>query len=151
MQRQEIFNFYLKNTARINNWDLVDVSAYKIIGRYIFDHRDNLDALDQLAESNNIWERRIAIISTYYFLTHGISSPTIHIAQMLLGDEHDLIQKATGWMLRELGKRVDEAQLIAFLHANYSSMPRITLRYAIERFDPITRKKYLAGDFEQSP
>jgi 3-methyladenine DNA glycosylase AlkD len=146
-QRQEIFTFYLNNTDRINNWDLVDASAYKIVGHYAYDNPAQQTVLATLARSASLWERRIAIVSTFYFLQQGDPAPTLRIAETLLPDSHDLIQKANGWMLRELGKRVDTALLITFLKKHYHTIPRTTLRYAIERFEPAIRTRYLAGDF----
>lgn len=143
--RQTIYDFYLSQTAWINNWDLVDLSARDIIGWHTFDHPEHQSDLDRLATSSNLWEKRIAMVATWYFLTHGDGEPTQRIARILLDDPHDLIQKAVGWMLREMGKRVDKQLLIEFLGTTYTSMPRTTLRYAIEHFDPDTRQKYLKG------
>lgn len=143
--RQIIYDFYLSQTAYINNWDLVDASSRDIIGWHIYDHPEYQTDLDRLAHSDDLWEKRIAMVSTWYFLTHGDSEPTKRIARILLDDPHDLIRKAVGWMLREMGKRVDRRQLIDFLSTTYLTMPRTTLRYAIEHFDPETRQKYLKG------
>ena len=142
--RNEIFDFYLKSTKNINNWDLVDTSAYKIIGEYLQkNHKEEI--LKELAKSKNIWERRIAMIATYQFIINGNSATTYEIANLLLNDKHDLIQKSVGWMLREAGKRVSQKELEAFLKTRYKTMPRTALRYAIERFDDKTRKAYLEG------
>jgi len=143
--RQIIYDFYLNQTAWINNWDLVDLSARDIVGWHVFDHPEHQIDLDQLAKSSNLWEKRIAMVSTWYFLTKGDAETTKRIAPILLDDPHDLIRKAVGWMLREMGKRVDRQQLIDFLKPTYKSMPRTTLRYAIEHFDPEIRQKYLKG------
>ncbi len=140
LQQKDIFDFYLTNTKYINNWDLVDLSADKIIGVHLFYKSKTI--LYQLAESNNFWERRIAIISTFYFIKKNKFDETIQIAELLLHDKHDLIHKAVGWMLREVGKRnktVEEE----FLKKHYKTMPRTMLRYAIEKFSKEERKEYL--------
>ncbi|MDX2775879.1 DNA alkylation repair protein [Streptomyces caniscabiei] len=142
-----IYQTYLANTAWINNWDLVDLSCRDIVGAYMYHHPKHRDTLDKLAASELLWDRRIAVISTLYFLMKGEPAPTLHVVGTLLSDKHDLIQKASGWMLRELGKRVDPQLLIAFLRTHYESVPRTTLRYAIEHFPPDVRRRYLAGDF----
>ena len=140
--REDIFNFYLKSTKHINNWDLVDTSAYKIIGVYALEnHKEEL--LKKLAESKSVWDRRIAIVATYQLIISGDSRTTYEIANLLLNDRHDLIQKAVGWMLREAGKRVSQKELEEFLKPRYKTMPRTMLRYAIEKFDEKTRKAYL--------
>ncbi len=140
LQQKEIVDFYLRNTKYINNWDLVDLSADKIIGAYLFDKDKTL--IHQLTKSNNLWERRIAIISTFYFIKKNKFNETIQITELLLNDKHDLIHKAVGWMLREVGKRnktVEEE----FLKKHYKTMPRTMLRYAIEKFPEEERKEYL--------
>lgn len=144
-RKKAIYEFYLAHTDRINNWDLVDTSARDIIGGFIYQHQELLPILDELAFSSSLWERRIAIIATYYFLTKGEPDVTINIAKKLLKDNEDLMHKATGWMLREMGKRCDPQLLIDFLNKNYTIMPRTMLRYALEHFDETTRKKYLNG------
>lgn len=142
--REEIFNFYLRSTKNINNWDLVDLSAYKIVGEYLqANHKEEM--LKKLAKSKNLWERRIAMIATYQFIINGNSATTYEIANLLINDRHDLIQKAVGWMLREAGKRVSQKELEDFLKPRYKTMPRTALRYAIEKFDPEKRKAYLQG------
>ncbi len=141
--RQEIYDFYLKNTRYINNWDLVDLSAKYIIGAHLF--KKNKDILLRLAQSKSLWERRIAIIATFYFIEQRRFEETFLIAEILLNDEHDLIHKAVGWMLREVGKRDQKAEE-KFLGQHYRNMPRTMLRYAIERFVPQLRKAYLAGN-----
>ncbi len=140
-EQAKIFKHYLASTKRINNWDLVDLSADKIVGAYLLDKPK--DILFKLVKSKNIWERRIAIIATFYFIKNKQFDTTLAIAEELLDDTHDLIHKAVGWMLREVGKRSLVVERV-FLdkHAHY--MPRTMLRYAIERFDPVMRTKYMA-------
>jgi len=138
---KKIVDFYLKNTKYINNWDLVDLSAHYILGDYLLD-KDH-EILLKLAKSKNLWERRIAIIATFAFIYKGESKWTIEIVKILLNDSHDLIQKACGWMLREVGKRVSEKDLISFLDIYGTTMPRTMLRYAIERLPEKQRKYYL--------
>lgn len=143
--RQKLYEFYLAHTARVNNWDLVDTSCRDIVGWHIYDHPELLPTLDTLAASPVLWERRIAMVSTFYFLQKDDPSVTLHMAETLVDDQHDLIQKAVGWMLREMGKRVDQQLLVEFLAHHYRTMPRTALRYAIEHFNPETRKAYLQG------
>lgn len=142
--REEIYNFYLSNTQYINNWDLVDLSSHKIVGQYLLDK--NRDILYKLSKSSNLWEKRISIISTFAFIANNDLKDTIKLAEILLHDKHDLMHKAVGWALREIGKK-DENALKDFLKKHYKSMPRTTLRYAIERFPENTRKAYLKGEF----
>jgi 3-methyladenine DNA glycosylase AlkD len=139
-QQQRVCKLYLSETRYINNWDLVDSSAYKILGSYLL-KRDRAP-LYKLAVSDSIWERRIAIISTYYFIKNDEYQDTLDIAQRLLNDEQDLIHKAVGWMLREVANR-DLSYIDAFLKQHHKEMPRTMLRYAIEKFPEATRKKYL--------
>lgn len=139
--RRAIYNLYLANTAHINNWDLVDTSAPHIIGGYLMDR--SRAPLLKLARSQSLWERRIAIIATLAFIQKQDFEDTLRISEMLLSDTHDLIHKAVGWMLREVGKR-DVDTLKLFLQQHIARMPRTTLRYAIEKFDARTRKAYLA-------
>jgi 3-methyladenine DNA glycosylase AlkD len=139
--KQKIYNFYLGNTKYINNWDLVDLSAPSIVGNYLLDQ--NRDILIKLAKSKSLWERRISIISTFEFIKNNQFSETIQIAEILVDDKHDLIQKAVGWMLRETGKRNQKLEE-EFLHNYYRIMPRTMLRYAIEKFSNEKRKYYLA-------
>lgn len=136
-----IYDFYLKNTEFINNWDLVDISAPKIVGEYLLDNPR--DILFKLVTSKNLWDRRIAIISTFAFIYKKDPKLTLQISKLLLKDKHDLIHKAVGWMLREIGKRCGEKHLTGFLDENVRIMPRTTLRYAIERFTEKKRLKYL--------
>lgn len=140
-ERNKIYNFYLKNTRYINNWDLVDLSAYKIVGQYLMTKSKNI--LFRLARSKNIWERRISIIATYAFIKDGRSQEALKISEMLLKDENDLIHKAVGWMLREVGKNCSKELLEDFLKKHYKEMPRTALRYAIEKFPKKLQKNYL--------
>jgi len=141
IEKKNIYNFYLKNTQYINNWDLVDLSAHYTIGNYLLNKDKKV--LLKLAKSKNIWERRIAIISTFAFIYKGESEWTLNIVKMLMNDKHDLIQKACGWMLREVGKRVSENKLTLFLDKYSSQMPRTMLRYSIERLPEKKRLYYL--------
>jgi 3-methyladenine DNA glycosylase AlkD len=143
-KRKEIVDFYLSQTKYINNWDLVDLSAHYTLGDYIYFSKGKyLGKIEKLAKSKNLWERRIAIISTFAFIYKKESKQTLKIVKTLLGDKEDLIHKACGWMLREVGKRVSEGDLIKFLNENISHMPRTTLRYAIERLPKETKIYYL--------
>jgi 3-methyladenine DNA glycosylase AlkD len=135
-----IFRFYLQNTEHINNWDLVDLSAPKIVGAHL-DQKDP-SLLFTLAQSNSVWERRIAILATFTFIKHNAFNAALQIAEQLVHDDHDLIHKAVGWMLREIGKR-DQAIEEQFLRQHSLHMPRTMLRYAIEKFDDDTRHFYL--------
>jgi len=139
-EKKKIYALYLSNTKFINNWDLVDASAGRIVGAYLLT-RDK-KPIYVLASSKNVWERRISIMATSYFLKYNIFDDTLNIAEMLLYDEEDLIHKAVGWMLREIGKRDFELEEI-FLREHYKSMPRTMLRYAIEKFPEEKRKYYL--------
>lgn len=138
--KKEIVRFYLKNTAKINNWDLVDLSADKILGSYLLNKDKSV--LFRLAKSENLWERRIAMISTSSFIKNSEFEDSLRIAEMLLTDRHDLIHKAVGWMLREIGKR-DLAAEERFLKLHCSQMPRTMLRYAVERLDEDKKKVYM--------
>ena len=138
--RKKIYDLYLKNTNFINNWDLVDVSAGSIVGVYLFNGDKEL--IYVLAQSENLWERRIAIMATSYFITQNEFTDTLKIAEMLLNDKEDLIHKAVGWMLREIGKRNLEIEE-NFLKKHYQNMPRTMLRYAIKKFPEEKRKSYL--------
>ncbi len=142
---KQIVDFYLKQTKYINNWDLVDLSCHYILGDYLTISKPSLTKgiLTKLAKSKNLWERRIAIISTFAFIYKGDPSQTIYITKILLKDQHDLIHKACGWMLREIGKRVRESDLTSFLDIYGPQMPRTMLRYAIERLPEKKRKYYL--------
>jgi 3-methyladenine DNA glycosylase AlkD len=136
------YELYLAHTAYINNWDLVDVSAPHIVGDFLADK--SRQVLYELVLSESLWERRIAILATLHFIRRNEFSDTLRLAEQLLGDTHDLMHKAVGWMLREVGKR-DQATEEAFLLRHYRSMPRTMLRYAIERFPEARRKQYLSG------
>jgi len=139
---EEIFNFYLKNAKKFNNWDLVDITCTRVIGQFLFDNPQHKKILYQLARSKDLWEKRIAIVSTYTFIKYKEFEDTLAISELLLKDTHDLIHKAIGWMLREVGKK-DEEVLKNFLKQHYNQLPRTTLRYAIERFPEQERKKWL--------
>lgn len=144
--RGEIYNFYLKNKDYVNHWDLVDSSAHKILGEYLRDKDKGI--LVKMAKSKIWWERRIAIIATFQFLIKDKRfDETKKIAKILIQDNHDLVQKAVGWMLREGGKKVSQIELEEFLKLNYKSMPRTMLRYSIEKFSEDKRKQYLKGEF----
>lgn len=142
--KKAIYNFYLSNTRNINNWDLVDLTAPNIIGFYLLERKRERKILYSLVKSKNIWERRIAILSTFTFLRNKDYEDTLKISELLLKDEHDLIHKAVGWMLRETGKR-DEKVEKDFLKKHYKTMPRTMLRYAIEKFPQKERERYLQG------
>ena len=138
--KKKIVNFYLENIDRANNWDLIDCVADKILGVYLIDK--DKDILYQFAGSDSLWERRIAIISTFYFIKQNKFDDTLKISELLLGDKHDLIHKAVGWMLREIGKRDQDVEE-EFLKKHYKEMPRTMLRYAIERFSKEKKKFYM--------
>ena len=137
-----IVSFYLRSTKYVNNWDLVDLTAPKILGAYLLQNPGEKKTLAQLAQSQSLWEKRIAIVATYEFIKHNQFEETLSIAEYLLKDAHDLIHKAVGWMLREVGKR-NQAVEESFLEKHYRTMPRTMLRYAIERFSEEKRKQYL--------
>lgn len=141
-ERDAIFDLYVKNAARVNNWDLVDSSAPEIVGGHLATRPRTL--LDKLAKSTNLWERRIAIVATHRFIRNGELDDTFRIATTLLRDSHDLIHKATGWMLREAGKR-DAARLEAYLDEHAHEMPRTMLRYALEKMTPQRRKHFMGA------
>lgn len=144
IEKKKIYDLYLENTSYINSWDLVDGSAHHIVGAFLLD-KDKAP-LYRLAKSENLWERRIAIISTFYFIKHDQFQETLEIAKILLTDPEDLIHKAVGWMLREIGKR-DLAAEETFLKKHAMKMPRTMLRYAIEKFPEPKRQRYLKGNF----
>ena len=137
---KSIINFYLKNTKYINNWDLVDLSAHRLLGIYLINKDKSI--LYKLARSKNIWERRIAVISTFALINKDKFEDSLKISEILLNDKQDLIQKAVGWMLREIGKR-DQKMEEKFLKKYYKQMPRTMLRYSIERFSQEKRNLYL--------
>ena len=141
--REEIYRLYLKSTRFINNWDLVDSSAEHVVGAHL---RDRSRApLRRLAESGDLWERRVAVLATFHFIKRGEFQETLDLARALLSDREDLIHKAVGWMLREVGKRSPETEE-EFLKEHHSRMPRVMLRYAIERFPEEKRRRYLKGE-----
>jgi 3-methyladenine DNA glycosylase AlkD len=142
--KKRIYELYLQHTKFINSWDLVDGSAHQIVGAFLMDK--SKDPIYHLAKSNSLWERRIAILSTFHFIKHNNYAEALKISKILLTDDQDLIHKAVGWMLREIGKRHILTEEI-FLKKYYKRMPRTMLRYAIEKFPESKRKKYLRGDF----
>jgi 3-methyladenine DNA glycosylase AlkD len=139
--KKEIFELYLKNTNNINNWDLIDLSSPNIVGNYLLDKPRAI--LYRLAKSNSIWKKRIAMLATFEFIGHNEAKDALAIAEILVNDKHDLIQKAVGWMLREVGKRVSQEEEEKFLKKHYKTMPRTMLRYAIERFDKRKKEFYM--------
>jgi 3-methyladenine DNA glycosylase AlkD len=143
-EQKEIVDLYLSNLKFVNNWDLVDSSADKILGKYLFDSGKEKNILYDLARTDDLWKQRIAIIATFYFIKEKHYTDTLELAKILLKHNHDLIHKAVGWMLREVGKR-DFNLEYDFLVEYYKDMPRTMLRYAIEKFDPALRKKFLHG------
>jgi 3-methyladenine DNA glycosylase AlkD len=140
--KSSVYEIYLSHTNYVNNWDLVDLSAYQVVGCFLFEKDRSI--LAKLAVSDMLWERRIAIVATYYFIKNNDFDETLKIAEILLHDKHDLIHKAVGWMLREVGKR-ELAVEEGFLKGCYTTMPRTMLRYAIERFPEEKRQAYLKG------
>ncbi|MCX4083782.1 DNA alkylation repair protein [Rickettsia hoogstraalii] len=138
--KEFFYNFYLNNIKYVNNWNLVDASAHHVVGAYLWDKEK--DYLFTLTKSEILWERRIAIVATWYFIKNNQLDTTFEIAKLLLNDKHDLMHKAIGWMLREAGKK-DEKQLIDFLDRYISQMPRTSVRYAIEKFPEEVRKNIL--------
>ena len=149
-EKKRIYDFYMSHTGYINNWDLVDLSADKIVGEYLLSDEgfwtSQNDILINLARSKNLWERRIAIISTFQFIKKQKDAVwTFKISKILLNDKHDLIQKAVGWMLREVGKNISQKVEEDFLKKYYKNMPRTMLRYAIERFPDELKQAYLRG------
>ena len=138
-EREELYHFYLSHTAQINNWNLVDASAHLIVGHHLY--TKDKDILITLARSSSLWERRIAIVATWYFIRKGDLKWTFILSNMLLTDTHDLIHKAVGWMLREAGKR-NEHDLRVFLTHHAPDMPRTMLRYALEKFSPEVQKTF---------
>lgn len=145
-KKDELYQFYMDNLKHVNNWNLVDASAHLIVGAHLDDK--NRDILVSLAQSDILWERRIAIVATWYFIRKNDLTWTFKIALTLMNDKHDLIHKAVGWMLREAGKK-DTQQLIDFLNIHAAHMPRTMLRYAIEKFPEPQRKSYLKASTHQ--
>ena len=142
MTREACIDFYLSHTARINNWDLVDLSCYPLLGEWLLD-KDRALLYDLARNGRTIWEQRIGIVSTMTFIRHGQLDDTFAIADILLYHPHDLIHKAVGWLLREAGKR-DKSALESYLQPRYRTMPRTALRYAIEKFPEAERRQYLS-------
>jgi 3-methyladenine DNA glycosylase AlkD len=139
-----ILDFYLGHTEYINNWDLVDSSAHKILGAWLVEHEEDLELLQKLASSRNMWEQRIAIIATFPFIKQNKFAPSFDLIEILLDHPHDLMHKAVGWTLREIWKKNPEI-VENFIQKNYRQIPRTTLRYAIERMEETKRKSFLAG------
>jgi 3-methyladenine DNA glycosylase AlkD len=137
----ELGEFYLAHAGRINNWDLVDVSAPRVVGRWLYAKKD-VATMMRLARAKNIWERRIGVLASFWFIKQGNLAPSLALAQRLTGDPEDLMHKAIGWMLREVGKK-DLQTLRMFLEAHGHQLPRTALRYAIERFPEPERKRWL--------
>jgi 3-methyladenine DNA glycosylase AlkD len=146
--REAIFNCYIKNLHGVNNWNLVDASAHLIVGAHLLERDRRF--LYNILKSKNLWERRVAIVATWAFIRADSYSDTLKISYKLLKDNHDLMHKSCGWMLREVGKR-DTAVLEKFLQKHHAEMPRTMLRYAIERFPEKKRRKYLKGDLLSMP
>jgi 3-methyladenine DNA glycosylase AlkD len=147
--RHQVVEAYLANTAWVNNWDLVDASAPGVLGQYLLlDRQGDIRTLRLLAASESLWERRIAMVSTAAFIRRGSAVEALEIAEMLLGSPEDLLQKAVGWMLREVGKYCGRTILTDYLASRHKTMPRTTLRYAIEHYDLPTRQLYLKGQIE---
>ena len=142
ISKKECIDFYLEHTDRINNWDLVDLSCYPLLGEWLLD-KDRTVLYDLARNGKTVWEQRIGIVSTMTFIRKGQLSDTFAIADILLDHQHDLIQKAVGWMLREAGKK-DKAALVAWLEPRCRKMPRTMLRYAIEKFPPEERERFMA-------
>jgi len=148
-QPERIYRYYLKHLNSINNWDLVDTSAPHIVGDHLYNNPEKSEILLEFSNSENLWVRRVSIVSTFAFIKNNEFNKTLEIAKLLLNDNHDLIHKAVGWMLREVYKR-DEGLIKRFLRQNYAQIPRTTLRYAIERMDKEERLSYLKGNFDVS-
>jgi len=146
---EKIYQYYLKHLNSVNNWDLVDTSAPYIVGDYLYKNSKKSKILLEFSQSENLWIRRISIVSTLTFIKNNEFNQTLKIANLLIYDDHDLIHKAVGWMLREIYKR-DESLIKQFLRQNYAQIPRTTLRYAIERMDKEERLLYLKGNFDVS-
>ena len=142
--QQSVASMYLRHTKDVNNWDLVDSSAAYILGPHLEQSSYKMKVLRAFATSQDLWERRIAMLTTFYYIRQGRADEAIEIVELLKTDKHDLIQKAVGWMLREIGKNVGEEVLTKFLDTNAHQLPRTSLRYAIERLEPKLRQKYMA-------
>ncbi len=146
-KQKEIVRFYLHHRKQINNWDLVDLSAHYILGQAIWNKLQNEKILNKLVKSKIMWDRRMSIVSTWFFIREGKINLTLRFSRILLGDSEDLIHKATGWMLREAWKK-DANKVENFLIKNYNQLPRTTLRYSIERMTEQKRKRFLKGEFK---
>ena len=144
-EKKKIFDFYMKHVKYVNNWDFVDATAEYVVGPYLSElsHKERLAFISKMIASNNMWENRIIMISTFYEIKKGNGKMAIYVAERLLGHKHDLMHKAVGWMLREVGKRASKKELVAFLDKHVGTMPRTALRYAIEHFSPSERKRYM--------
>ncbi|MCA9390366.1 DNA alkylation repair protein, partial [candidate division WWE3 bacterium] len=142
LEKKQLYHFYLENISAVNNWDLVDTSAPQVIGEYLLDHPADRDILYKFAHSDDLWLKRIAMLSTFTFIRDEEYEDALKIAKILVYDDHDLIHKAVGWMLREIGNR-DLRTEEQFLQKYASTMPRTMLRYAIEKFPENKRQKYL--------
>lgn len=142
-EKEQIYNLYLKNTKYVNNWDLVDSSAHYIIGPWLVDKDRSI--LYEFVNSKNLWERRISIMSTFHFIKNSEFRDTLKLSEILINDTEDLIHKAVGWMLREVGNRNQEVEE-KYLHQHYNKMPRTMLRYSIEKFSKARRQQYLKGE-----
>lgn len=138
--KDQVFQFYLDHLGHVNNWNLVDASAHLIVGAHLYEA--DRSRLIKMVKSEDLWERRVAIVSTWYFIRKGDLDWTFKLAKLLMDDDQDLIQKATGWMLREAGKK-DESRLIKFLDQNAENMPRTMFRYAIERLSQVQRRRFI--------
>ena len=141
-KRKEIFTFYLTNARKANNWDLVDVTCRDVIGEYLLENEEEREVLYRLAKSDSLWEQRIAIVSTWTFIKYKQFDDTFALAEKLINHKHDLMHKAIGWMLREVGKK-DRKSLTDFLEIHYKQLPRTSLRYAIEHFSPEDRAYFM--------
>lgn len=144
-RQKNLVEIYLENLDWVNNWDLVDISASKILGSYLYDIND-FDLLHELSNSDNLWHKRVAIVATYHLIKNDLLQVTLDLIDTLITEKHDLMHKACGWMLRELGKK-DTNLLTDYLETNYIRMPRTMLRYAIEKYPENIRKRILKGDF----
>lgn len=144
-RQKNLVEIYLENLDWVNNWDLVDISASKILGSYLYDIND-FDLLHELSNSDNLWHKRVAIVATYHLIKNDLLQVTLDLIDTLITEKHDLMHKACGWMLRELGKK-DTNLLTDYLETNYIKMPRTMLRYAIEKYPENIRKRILKGDF----
>ncbi|AZQ61203.1 DNA alkylation repair protein [Flammeovirga pectinis] len=145
ISQEKIIELYLTNLHYVNNWDLVDCSAYKLLGRYIYEEKAEESLLFELSESSYLWKERVSVVATYYFIKRDSFTLAFRLCEHFLEHKHDLMNKATGWMLKEIGKRDQSAEEM-FLRANYKHMTRTTLRYAIEKFEEPLRQSYLKSE-----